>query len=186
VHHLLKQGLVHFGVALAALCLFAACDSWHALTGSTPALALSVLTGFGAGFAVTTVFHEWSHLIGAGLSGGRFDIPQHVSFFVYDWKFEHNTVRQFYIMSIAGSVGGVLSVVLLALAVSPDTPGRVALVAGAVASFAFGSIIEWPVLRRTLSSGKPLDELSKIDRGVLLKALLGSGLAAFLACWWAA
>jgi hypothetical protein len=181
---LLKQALVHFGAALLLLCMFAASDSWSVLTGWNLALLLSVLTGFAAGFAATTVLHEWFHLLGAWLSGGRYDIPENVSFFVYDWNFEHNTVRQFYTMSIAGSIGGLLSVLLLAVSVAPDSPGRVAVVAGAMASFALGSIIEWPVLRRTASSGQPLDELSKIDQSVLVRALLGSGLVAALAFWW--
>ena len=181
---LLTHAVVHFGAALGLLCMFAACDSWSSLTGWAVALVLSVLTGFVAGFATTTVLHEWGHLLGAWVSGGRFDIPKHMSFFVYDWKFEENTLRQFYTMSIAGSIGGVLSVLLLATSIVPDNPGRVAVVTGAVASFALGSIIEWPVLRRTLSSGQPLEELAKTDKGVLIRALMGSIAVAALTFWW--
>ena len=181
---LVKQALVHFGAALLLFCMFAASDSWSVLTGWKLALVLSVVTGFAAGFATTTVLHEWFHLLGAWLSGGRYDIPGTISFFVYDWKFEHNTVKQFYIMSIAGSIGGLLSVLLLVISVALDSPGRVALVAGAMASFTLGSIIEWPVLRRTASSGQPLDELSKIDQVVLTRALWGSAVVAALVFWW--
>lgn len=181
---LLRHAIVHFGAALGLLCMFAACDSWSSLTGWTVALALSVLTGFVAGFATTTVLHEWGHLLGAWVSGGRFDIPRHMSFFVYDWKFEENTLRQFYTMSIAGSIGGVLSVVLLSMSIVSDNPGRVAVLTGAVTSFALGSIIEWPVLRRTASSGQPLEELAKTDKGVLVRALMGSAAVAALTFWW--
>ncbi len=183
---LLRHALVHFGTALVLLCLFAACDSWSSLTGWNFALGLAVVTGFVAGFATTTVLHEWFHLLGARLSGGQYEIPRNMSFFVYDWKFEHNSVGQFYTMSVAGSIGGLLAVWLLAVSVAPDNLGRIALLAGAVTSFAFGSIIEWPVLKRTLSSGQPMEELAKIDQGVLARAFTGSALAAALTFWWLA
>ncbi len=179
-----RHALVHFGTAAVLLCLFAACDNWGSTTGWTVALGLAAVIGFVAGFATTTVLHEWFHLLGARLSGGQYDIPRELSFFVYDWKFEHNSVGQFFTMSIAGSVGGLLAVWLLALAVPTDNPARVALLAGAVTSFVFGSIIEWPVLGRTLSSGQPLEELAKINHGVLARALAGSVLAAALTFWW--
>jgi hypothetical protein len=145
-----------------------------------------VLTGFTAGFATTTVLHEWFHLLGARVSGGQYDVPRKMSFFVYDWKFEHNSVGQFYVMSLAGSVGGLLAVWLLAISVAPDNPGRIALLAGAVASFALGAIIEWPVLGRTLASRRPMDELAKIDQGTLRRAAFGSTLAAAITFWWLA
>ena len=182
--NLLRHALVHFGTALALLCLFAASDSWSALTGWKLAALLSIVTGFAAGFAVTTVLHEWFHLLGARLSGGAYTIPQGVSFFVYDWKFDCNTVRQFYTMSLAGSIGGLLSVCLLAAAIAPDNAGRLSVVAGAVMSFTFGAIIEWPVLKRTRTSGQPVEELSKIDQSVLTRAFAGGAVAALLAYWW--
>ena len=181
---LLKHALVHFGTALVLLCLFAASDSWSALTGWKLASLLSVVTGFAAGFAVTTVLHEWFHLLGARLSGGAYTIPQGVSFFVYDWKFDCNTVRQFYTMSLAGSIGGLMSVCLLAAAIAPDNAGRLSVVAGAVMSFTFGAIIEWPVLKRTLASGQPMEELSKIDQTVLTRAFTGGAVAALIVFWW--
>ena len=64
---LLRHVVVHFGAAVGLLCMFAACDSWSSLTGWAVALVLSVLTGFVAGFATTTVLHEWGHLLGAWL-----------------------------------------------------------------------------------------------------------------------
>lgn len=183
---LLRHAALHFGIVLGLLCLFAATDSWSALTGWKLAVVLSVITGFGSGLATTTVLHEWFHLLGARMSGGVYEIPPSPSFFVYDWKFEQNSTNQFFTMSVAGSVGGLLAVWLLATSVVPDNPGRIAVVAGAVMSFALGSIIEWPVLRRTLSSGQPLEELSKIDQGVLTRAVIGGVLAAALTFWWLA
>ena len=182
--NLLKHALLHFGIVLGLLCLFAAADSWSALTGWKLATLLSVIMGFASGLAMTTVLHEWFHLLGARLSGGVYKIPPSPSFFIYDWKFEQNSTGQFFTMSVAGTIGGLLSVWLLAVSVVPDNPGRMAVVAGAVMSFALGSIIEWPVLRRTRSSGQPLEELAKVDQGVLTRALLWSAVAAALTFWW--
>ena len=87
-------------------------------------------------------------------------------------------------MSVAGTVGGVLALWAVFSAVDTDTAGRAALVAGAAASFAFGSIIEWPVLMRTRRSKNPMAELAKINPKVLGRASAGSAIAGLL-CWWA-
>ena len=173
------QGLV----LLLALCLFAAADSWSLLTGLGIASALSVVTGILAGLTATTLIHEWFHYLGARRSGGSFDIPTRLGLFLYDWDFNSNTVRQFNTMSIAGSVGGAVAILLLWNSVPADSLGRAALRGGAVAGFVFAAIIEWPVLRRTQMSGEPLLELSKIDKRVLTRAFSGAsvvGIAAIL------
>ncbi len=158
---------IHLLAWLVALGLFAAADSWSALTGLRLAWVLSIATGILAGLATTTLVHEWFHLLGARLCAATYDIPLRVGLFVYEWSFEKNTLRQFLTMSVAGSVGGALSVALLWLSLPADTAGRTALLAAALGSFAFGSAVEWPVLRRARRSGDPFGELSKIDAGVL-------------------
>jgi hypothetical protein len=85
-------------------------------------------------------------------------------------------------MSLGGNLGGLLALLLLASGIATDTAGRSALVAGALASVVFAAIIEWPVLWRTRSSREPLQELSKIDPGVLRRAAMGS-LASGLLGW---
>lgn len=162
------------GFLLLSLCLFAAADSWTAITGLAFASLLGVVTGLLAGLTMTTVIHEWFHLLGARVSGGAYNIPAKVGLFVYDWNFDSNSVKQFYIMSVAGSVGGALSVYLLWNSVPADTLGRASLRGAAVGAFVYAAIIEWPVLLRTRSSGLPLVELSKIDKQVLTRALIGA------------
>ncbi len=179
---LARHALLQFGLLLVLLSLFAAADSWQHLTGWALAAGLACVTGFLAGFAVTTVLHEWSHWLGGKLSGGAYTIPARPGLFVFDWDFERNSVKQFFTMSIGGNLGGLLALLLLASAVTTDTAGRSALVAGALASVVFAAIIEWPVLWRTRASGNPLQELSKIDPAVLKRAALGS-LAAGLTGW---
>ncbi len=170
-----KLALAHASIWLVVFCLFAAAESWQQLSGLGIATLLAILSGAAAGFATTNFIHEWSHLLGAVVAGGRYKIPDKVGMFVYDWDFEANNNPQFFTMSIAGSVGGVISVIVLWQALDLSSAGQMAVIAGAIASFIFGAIIEWPVLLRTRRSGEPLVELSKIDPGVLLRATLGSG-----------
>ena len=164
---LARQAGTHGLVWLVAMSLFAAADSWSTLTGLGLASLLCVITGVVAGVTTSTLIHEWFHYLGAWLSGGVYDISDRRGLFVYDWNFSRSSLRQFFIMSIAGSVGGVFAIVLLWTSVPADTLGRAALRGGAIASFVFAAAIEWPVLRRTRVSGDPLAELAKIDQRVL-------------------
>ncbi len=86
-------------------------------------------------------------------------------------------------MSAAGSLGSAVGVALLWMAVPTDTSARAALTAAAVASFAYGAFIEWPVLKRTQTSGDPLSELSKIDTGVLTRSFV-IALVVGIITWW--
>jgi hypothetical protein len=174
---LAKLAAAHGLILLLALCLFAAADSWSVLTGLGIASGLSVVTGILAGLTATTLIHEWFHYLGARRSGGSYDIPGKIGLFVYDWDFASNTVRQFNAMSIAGSVGGAVAIILLWNSVPADTLGRAALRGGAVAGFVFAAIIEWPVLSRTQLSGEPLLELTKINQQVLTRAFIGASIA---------
>ena len=143
-----------------------------------------MLTGIVAGFVTVNMVHEWSHYLGALSTGARYSVAQRASLFIFDWDFEANSLAKFYVMSVAGTVGGAFAVLVLFSAVTPDNPGRAALLAGAVGTFALGSLIEWPVLVRTLRSGDPMSELAKLSPPVLGSALAGSAATAVL-CWFA-
>lgn len=170
----------HALVWLGALGLFAAADSWVLLSGLGLASLLAVVSGALAGVTTATLIHEWFHLVGARVSGGDYDIPQKLGLFVYDWDFDANNTRQFMTMSIAGSVGGALSLLLVWTVLPADTLGRAALYGGTVAGFVFAAIVEWPVLSRVRAGGKPLAELSKINERVLTQAFLGAAGAGLL------
>jgi hypothetical protein len=181
---LARHALLHWGLLLLVLSLFAAADSWQHLTGWGLASLLAFLTGLVAGFGATTVLHEWGHWLGAKLSGGSYSIPPGPGLFVFDWDFDSNSVGQFFCMSIAGNVGGLLALFYLASAVTTDSTGRAALVAGAFASVLFAAAVEWPVLWRTRQSRKPFQELSKIDPTVLKRAGWIAALGGLLAWVW--
>lgn len=169
---LAKLAGTHSLVLLSALSLFAAADSWSVVTGLGIAGLLGVITGALAGVTITTLIHEWFHLAGARCSGAAFEIPAKQGLFLYDWDFSSNSVRQFLIMSVAGTVGGVLAILLLSYAVPADSWGRAALRGGAFASVVYAAVIEWPVIRRTRRSGEPLTELLKIDPPLLSRSFV--------------
>ncbi|PLW68172.1 hypothetical protein [Pseudohalioglobus lutimaris] len=179
-----KQAVIHLGVWLLSFSMFAATDSWAVLTGLPLASFISILAGVTAGFVTVNLVHEWFHYLGAKLSSGQYTIAARPGLFVFNWQFDKNSLQQFYVMSIAGSVGGALGVTALSMAISADNPGRVALIAGAVTGFVLGALIEWPVLLRTRKSGEPLMELAKLSPSALGKATAGSAIAGVL-CWMA-
>jgi len=167
----------HVLVFLVALSLFAAADSWSTITGLGIATLLSVITGALAGITISTLVHEWFHYAGARYAGAAFDIPSRQGLFLYDWDFSSNSLRQFLIMSVAGSVGGFVAVILMWNAVPADTWGRAALRSGVIASVIFAALIEWPVIRRARHSGDPFAELSKIDQRLLSRSFAIAGIA---------
>lgn len=171
---LLKQLGAHLALWVAVFSMFAAADGWYQLTDWLLASLLSVITGLAAGFLTVNLVHEWFHYFGAKLTSSNYTLRAKPSLFVFDWDFEKNGLSQFYTMSIAGTVGGAIALMVISQAIDIDSAGRAALVAGAAASFVFGSIIEWPVLLRTQKSQNPLQELSGITPAVLGKAATGS------------
>ncbi len=174
---LAKLAGTHALVLLLALSAFAAADSWNTVTGLGLAHLLCFITAVLAGVTIATLVHEWFHYLGARFSGAVFDIPARQGLFVYDWDFSSNSARQFLIMSIAGSVGGFVSVILLWNTVPADSWGRAALRGAAVASVIYAALIEWPVIQRVRRGGDPLAELSKIDKPLLSRSFIVAGVS---------
>ncbi|MCB1705845.1 MAG: hypothetical protein KDI17_13335 [Halioglobus sp.] len=169
---LAKLARNHGLVFLVAVLSFAAADTWSTLSGLFIADLLCVVTAALAGISITTLAHEWFHFFGARFAKAHINIPTRQGLFVYLWDFGGNSAGQFLIMSIAGSIGGFLAVILLWTTVPADTLGRAVLSSAAVASFVYAAFIEWPVIRRVRFSGDPLAELSKIDKPVLSRSFL--------------
>ena len=72
------------------------------------------------GVVTAAIFHEWFHLIGAKIGRSAYTIPRKSGVFIFEWNFAQNSVGKFYIMSVSGSIGGLLSVFVLSKAL-PDT-----------------------------------------------------------------
>lgn len=178
---LAKLAGIHGLVLLAALTMFAAADSWRVVTGLGLASFLSIITAVLAGITTATLVHEWFHYLGARYASGKFDIPGNPGLFVFNWDFANNSVRQFLVMSIAGTIGSVLAVLLLWLTVPADSVGRAALRSAAIASVIYSAMIEWPVISRVRAGGEPLAELSKIDKQLLKRSFVIASIAGIVA-----
>ncbi len=92
---LAKHGAFHFVIWLGALAVFAAADSWSAVTELQFAAFLAVLAAIVTGITSTTLIHEWFHFLGARVSDGRYGIPAKNGLFVFDWHYGENSLQQF-------------------------------------------------------------------------------------------
>jgi hypothetical protein len=163
---LAKLAGAHLLVLIAALSLFAAADSWSVVTGLGLATLLGIVTGVLAGVVTANLVHEWFHYFGARHVGAVFEVPSRLGLFLYDWDFAKNSHGQFLTMSVAGSVGGFVAIILMWNAVPADSWGRAALRSGVIASVIFAALIEWPVIRRVREGADPFTELAKIPQGL--------------------
>ncbi len=83
-------------------------------------------------------------------------------------------------MSIGGNVGHFATVLLLFAALSFDTPGRVALLAGSIGSAVFASRVEFPVIRKAMEGAAPLEALSGITSDSLKQSGMWGAAAALV------
>ncbi len=169
------------GIAVALLSLFAAADAWRVVTGTAFAGGLSVIDGLLAGFLVASLGHEWGHFAGARWSGAT-TTPKPLTAFlqVFDFDYARNTSSQFQAMSIAGNVAHFLVVIFFLLALPLETPGRIALVAGAIGQAVFASSIEFPVISKARAGMAPAEALATIPRDFLRRNGSAGALAALV------
>ncbi len=180
---LLKHATLHAVVVASAFFLFFV--TTHLLNLDTRGVkhGLAIFSAIFLGTASTAIFHEWSHLIGAKLGGATYTIPRKLGVFIFEWNFAKNSITQFYIMSVAGSVGGLLTIFLLN-GMLPEFSMKYnkTVLASAFSAFVLGAVIEWPVLFRTFSSKNPYAELEKTTPKILIASLviaIFSGIVAF-------
>jgi len=177
-----KLALRDGALALAALSLWAAADTWHATSGLGLAAILSVLDGFVVGVVVSGLAHEWGHFAGARLGGGVAPTTRFGSFFpIFVFDMEHSDARAFRAMSVGGNVGHWLVVLVLAVFLPLDGPGRIALVSAAFGFACFASATEFPVIRRAYSGASPIESFAgltaeKLRRNQWIGAAAGAGL----------
>ncbi|MEJ6592076.1 MAG: hypothetical protein QNL99_08875 [SAR86 cluster bacterium] len=158
----LKLAARNHGLALlAAITLWAAADAWAMTSGLNLATGLSMLNAFAAMTIIATIFHEWGHFAGARIAKSYSPmVTNPTGAFIFGFNFAKNTRQQFLSMSIGGPVGNWLLVALVFLLVPLDNPGRVMLLAVAVARGISVLIFELPIILRVMNGGDPETELN--------------------------
>lgn len=178
-----RLAALHGGAVLAALALFGIADAWQAVSEVALAALYAVITGLLAGALLSISVHEWFHFLGARLAGGRYTRVLKPGLFVYNWDFQANDNRQFLLMSVAGSVGSIAALWLIAATLPADTGGRIAMQAAAWGNLVFATTLEWPVINRVRRGAAPLAALGTIDRRVLLRCAAAGLAGGLLAAW---
>ena len=160
-HQLLKKQAAYHGVALvSAIALWAAADSWVQISGLAAASGFAVLASIVFGIAVSHIVHEWSHYLGACLTGAVSNIKPAPDFLFFDFDYVANSRRQFLWMSIGGSAGNYGLIVLVMLLIPMDTAGRAMLLATVAAMAVYVAVLELAVIRRVRRGEEPLSVLA--------------------------
>jgi len=118
--------------------------------GTSFASVVSISAGVGALLCAYN-FHEWGHLIVARMTDSVFTPARRViSPFLFSYDTEHNTPRQFLLMSLGGFAATAIFVVAFLLWMPRDQQaGRIALY-GALILASLTVIIEFPIFFRAL------------------------------------
>ncbi len=118
--------------------------------GTTLASVVSISAGVGALLCAYN-FHEWGHLIAARMTDSVFTPARRViSPFLFSYDTEHNTPRQFLLMSLGGFAATAIFVVAFLLWMPRDQQaGRIALY-GALILASLTVVIEFPIFFRAL------------------------------------
>lgn len=126
--------------------------TWSRLLEPHTTLASIVSISAGVGAAVCAYnLHEWGHLLGAYLTDSVFTPARRlISPFLFSYSADHNTRRQFLIMSLTGFAATAAFLIAFVLWMPQDQlAGRVAL-RGAVLLAMLTVIIEFPIFFRAL------------------------------------
>lgn len=118
--------------------------------GTTLASVVSISAGVGAAVCAYN-FHEWGHLVVARMTDSVLTPARRViSPFLFSYDAEHNTRRQFLLMSLGGFAATAIFVVAFLLWMPQDQQaGRIALY-GALILASLTVIIEFPIFFRAL------------------------------------
>ncbi len=171
-------------IALAAISVWAAADTWHATTGLGLAAMVALLDALFAGAALAILAHEWGHFAGARLFGGIAPTRKLTSLFpIFDFDLARSPAAAFRAMGVGGNLGHWGLVLLLAVGLPLDSVGRIALLS-ATFGFAVGaSITEFPIIRRAYAGASAAESFAGLSREKLKRDRwmgIGAGVALFL------
>lgn len=182
---LLTQAGWHLAAAVSAVMLWGAGDSWRIVSGLAIASVMATVASVVFGIALALIVHEWCHFAGARAVGAISPVKAKPALLMFDFDYTNNSVRQFLVMSIGGSVGNWLLVLLVALLIPVESASRAMLLAVTVAMAVYVAVLEWPIIaavRRGVAPGTALAEgFSK--PGVFRRANT-VGVATAVLLWW--
>lgn len=180
------QASYHMVALVSAVAMWGASDTWAMTSDLALATIFSVVASIIFGIAISHIFHEWSHFLGAVLTGANYSVKHKPDFLFFDFNYLNNSRKQFLWMSSGGLVGNCVLIVLLLVAIPMDSAGRGMLLATAVAMAIYVAVLELPVIRRSSAGEDSLTVLAEhFGQGAALfnratKCALGAGLV----CWW--
>ena len=162
------------GIALIALSVWAAADTWYLLSGLWFAQLLSIGDAIFVGYVLGALFHEWGHNSGAKLSGAQAPRvkPKGISLFRFNFDMSVNDQRQFHWMSFGGWVMHWALLLLLVIAIPFDSLGRIALVSSVFGFIVYATFIETGILRQTLSGADPKETLNQLTAKTFQQATI--------------
>lgn len=171
------------GIALIALSVWAAADTWYLFSGLWFAQLLSIGDAIFVGYVLGALFHEWGHYTGAKLSGAVAPrvMPRSFSFFRFNFDMSINDQRQFHWMSFGGWVLHWTLLVLLVIAIPFDSLGRIALVSSVFGFIVYATVIETGILRQTLGGADPKETLDQLSAKTFQQATVAGTLGGVFA-----
>lgn len=176
---LIKDG----ALVVVALAVWGGADTWAAQSGLWLALATAVGASMVVGWIVAGLLHEWGHYAGAKLAGAvapRVQ-PSGLAFFRYNFDLKNNNRRQFTAMSVGGSVAHWSAVVAAFLLLPMSTLAQTVLVSTTFAFAVFATVIEWPIIARTLSGRvHPAEAFGHIDQAFIRRHYVIGGAGGLL------
>ena len=102
---------------------------------------------------------------------------------MFNFKFEHNTTRQFLWMSLGGPGANWTLAMLIWLLLPMSSPAGLMLLATAIGIAVNVTIFEGPVMKNTMAGGDPQTELRTRVQNSAFRAGNVPGIAAAAAVW---
>ena len=171
--------LKDLALVFAALSLWAAADTWYAVTGLWLAQVIAVGDAILVGLLLASLFHEWGHYSGAIAANAKACRvePQLGSFFRFDFDYQENDHRQFHWMTYGGHIfhWGILIILLIALPL--DSLSRIALVGSVFGFIVFATFIEYNIVKDTWAGADPGERLQQLTAKDFQQAMMAGGLA---------
>lgn len=156
----LTQAKWHLLGLVGVVVLFASADAWVASSDLGIARVFAGIAAIVAAYGLAQLLHEWGHYLGARLSGARAPLKPTPALLAYDFDFQSNSPEQFLWMSVSGSIGNLLTIVLVWQSIPLDATHRIILLASTVGVAVFVAVLEWPVIAHAYKHRDPLAALS--------------------------